>query len=137
MKKGFLALLIFLVLSVGMSTFAQDEPQLSSKPDIIMAPNCSVLTWFGTLCQDTDDGKVYKWNGATQVELASGTSGDMTYAEYDIGHDGKIDVAAGGTGITTAGLTGTPYVTAGAGAGENAAAEMTAFGFLANCPNLF
>lgn len=64
-----------------------------SAPLIFKDTNCNQVKYyrFGILCQDTDDGKYYKWSGAAMVEMAAGASGDMTKAAYDADDDGLIE----------------------------------------------
>lgn len=97
MRKYF----ILICLMVSWNCFAvwPSAPQQIPK----LSDDCNQAKYFtlGTLCQDTDDGKLYKGTGAAVEELAAGSSGDMTKAEYDAGDDGVIDLAAGGTGGTT------------------------------------
>ncbi len=47
---------------------------------VSVASNCDVATYYpiGKLCQDSDDGKLYKGTGAAVVEIAAGSSGDVT-----------------------------------------------------------
>ncbi len=71
MRKLFIALALTLLIAVNVN--AQTGGNLMN---IIPAADCSWLTFDGFLCQDTDDHKLYKWNGATQVELTAG--GDAT-----------------------------------------------------------
>lgn len=80
MKKilSFLFIIIFCQIMLHPQSILGSN--ISSPPYIIQSTNCSWLTWYGTLCHDTDDGKLYKWNGATQVELAGGGSGDVVAA---------------------------------------------------------
>lgn len=52
--------------------------------------NCNQAKYFtlGVLCQDTDDGKLYKGTGAQVVEIAQGTTGDVaTDAIWDAAGD--------------------------------------------------
>jgi hypothetical protein len=129
MKKLLVSFIILtIVLSSGLA-FGQRRTPPPGK-EIIPASSCAWLTVYGLLCHDTDDGKIYKWNGATQVELAAGASGDMTKAVYDAADDGKIDITAGGTGLDLTGLTGTLYVTAGVAAVTSAADMKTALGLV-------
>lgn len=96
MKRIFLA--IFLCLLMVGTAMAQKAVRA---PSIIQSPDCSWLIWDGTLCQDTDDHKIYKWNGATQVELAAGSSGDV------VGASTTQTWGAGTTLVWTFSVTGT------------------------------
>jgi hypothetical protein len=74
MKK---LLWIVLILSLFIGVNVNAAPK--SPPYVVGSSDCSWLTFYGVICQDTDDGKVYVWNGATQVELAaSAGAGDIT-----------------------------------------------------------
>jgi len=45
--------------------------------------------WYGALCQDTDDGKIYKWNGTSLEEIADVTGPEGGVADGDVaGFDG-------------------------------------------------
>lgn len=59
------------------------EAQVRRSPpptlQIFQSSDCSFLTWMGALCHDTDDGKLYKWDGASLSEIAATTGdGDIT-----------------------------------------------------------
>lgn len=133
MKKLLFLFAIILTLIPGISMALPPAPGMP-----VVDTNCNQSKYFaiGTLCQDSDDGKLYKGTGAAVVELAAGASGDMTLATYDAGVDGKIDTAAGGTGINTSASTGTAYVTGGTWSIKSAANEMTALGLTANAQSL-
>ena len=84
---GLMLLLPALATGSGMS-LSGGGPRLDS--------NCNQAKYFplGTLCQDTDDGKLYKGTGAAVVEIAAGSSGDMDKAVYDADDNSKIDSGA-------------------------------------------
>jgi len=129
MKKLLVILTILcFVLSYSMA-FAQRRSPPESR-NIVPASSCTWLTFYGVLCHDTDDGKIYKWNGATQVELAAGGAGDMTLAQFDTDLDGFIDANNGGTDIDTSALTGTPQIAAGVWSVANAATMKTNLGLV-------
>ena len=104
----YLLLIILLTASVA---FAQ--PGAIHGPyggGVSVAKDCDVATYYpiGKLCQDSDDGKLYKGTGAAIVEIAAGSSGDVTAATTDI-------TWGDGTGpeVFTFSVTGTdPTITA-------------------------
>ena len=69
-KAIFFAAFIVLI-STG---FALGQSIPSSPPKIIPASDGSWLNFYGFLCHDTDDGKIYKWNGAALEEVGAGSS---------------------------------------------------------------
>jgi len=58
--------------------------------------NCDQAKYYsiGRLCQDTDDGKLYKGTGAAVAELAAGSSGDFL-ADGTVPMTGILDAALG------------------------------------------
>jgi len=58
--------------------------------------NCDQAKYYsiGRLCQDTDDGKLYKGTGAAVVEIAAGNSGDFL-ANGTVPMTGSLDAALG------------------------------------------
>lgn len=57
-------------------------------PTLCFAEGVGVTTWdtncdqakyqkFGVVCQDTDDGKAYKWSGAAMEEIGTGSGGGV------------------------------------------------------------
>ncbi len=107
----YLLLIILLTASVA---FAQ--PGAIHGPyggGVSVAKDCDVATYYpiGKLCQDSDDGKLYKGTGSGVTEIADGSSGDVTAATTDI-------TWGDGTGpeVFTFSVTGTdPTLTATAG----------------------
>jgi hypothetical protein len=78
MKKWLLCFLVVIFI-FGLSNVYAQKKSPPPPPYIIRASDCSFLTWYGMLCHDIDDGKLYKWDGANLVELASaGGTGDIT-----------------------------------------------------------
>jgi len=122
---------IFMMLTLLWAGNAWAPPPAPNK-SVWLDTECNQAKYFplGTLCQDTDDGKLYKGTGAAVVELAAGASGDMTKAVYDVDTDNKIDAAKGGTDMDTSASTGTPYVTGGTWSVENAATMRTNLGLV-------
>jgi hypothetical protein len=76
MKRFLLSLL--LVLSLYGQAWA--PPPLP--PEIYKDTDCNQAKYqrFGILCHDTDDGKMYKWNGTSVVEVSLGGSVIVTDA---------------------------------------------------------
>lgn len=73
MKKIFW---IVLILSLFIGVNVQAAPK--APPYIVSSSDCAWLTFYGVLCHDTDDGKLYKWGGAALVELAAAAgTGDI------------------------------------------------------------
>ena len=75
MRKLFI-LFIAIFLFVGVAHAIPPIP-----PKIFLDTDCDQAKYhvFGVLCQDVDDGKLYKWDGGASVELAaSGGAGDIT-----------------------------------------------------------
>jgi hypothetical protein len=74
MKRLFLTLLI---LMFALPAYA--VPPVPSST-IAVASNCNVAAYFplGKLCQDSDDGKLYKGTGAAIEEIIAGTPGDVS-----------------------------------------------------------
>ena len=111
MKKWLLSIIgIILILS---GTAIAGGPSFSgggSGGAVITASDCDVAAYYaiGKLCQDTDDGKLYKGTGAAVVEIAAGSSGDVTAVTKDITWgDGT------GPSVFTFSVTGTdPTITA-------------------------
>ncbi len=69
--------------------------------------NCNQSQYFaiGKLCQDTDDGKLYKGTGAAVEEVGAGSGGSFTAAT-----SAEINTGTDNTkGITPAGLAGSRY----------------------------
>jgi hypothetical protein len=115
MKNIIKACIVDLTILLIAGVVYADRHQIPPPPPaIIQASDCSILTSYGFLCQDTDDGKLYKWNGVTQVEIAAGASGDMTKLVYDAGDDGFIDLEAGGLNADVSAYDGIPAITGGA-----------------------
>jgi hypothetical protein len=108
MKKYFLSLFLILILTVPV--FAQLNPA----PSIIPSADCSWLTFYGCLCQDTGDGKIYKWDGETQMELPAGGagSGDVVGPDGDVS-DGDVVGFDGTTGKIVKKITSISDVTLG------------------------
>ncbi len=96
MKGKVLIISALLTLFLFSSAFAQPGPKVY----IVQSEDCSFLTYYGTLCHDTDDGKLYKWNGATQEEV--GGSGDITSVWNDSAGDVSALVAAAGDSLNAA-----------------------------------
>jgi len=106
MKK----LLIFIfILFISSSVFAG---QITMAPTIIQSSDCTFLTWYGTLCHDTDDGRIYKWNGTALEEIQSGIALDTIWdAAGDLVQGTGADTAA----KLSAGAAGTVLRAAGVG----------------------
>lgn len=99
--------ILFIVLLLSSTVYAQMRAIPPAAPSIIRSSDCSFLTWVGTLCHDTDDGKLYKWNGAALVELAAGVTGAPTDAHYftdqaEAGLSAEVVVTANGKSLITA-----------------------------------
>lgn len=71
----------------------------SSTGSIKTSTNCDAATYhqLGILCQDIDDGKVYKWTGSATEELGSGSGSVATDSIFDASGD-----LVQGTGSNTA-----------------------------------
>jgi hypothetical protein len=104
MKRLFFTILI---LILAWPSYAV-PPAPSSGVNI--ASDCDVAKYYpiGKLCQDSDDGKLYKGTGSGVTEIAAGSSGDVTAATTDITWgDGT------GPSVFTFSVTGTdPTITA-------------------------
>ncbi len=81
--------IILLILAMAVSSWAQPSGGYNpphggsgeSGTSVSTASECNAAAYYaiGTLCQDTDDGKLYKGTGAAVEEIAS-SSGDVTGA---------------------------------------------------------
>lgn len=74
----YLAILLLLV-----PIMASAQPGGISGPwggGVSVSSDCDTAQYYpiGKLCQDSDDGKLYKGTGAAVVEIAAGSSGDVT-----------------------------------------------------------
>jgi hypothetical protein len=106
MKRIPLFIIAFLLIA-GTAFALPGSPPSSG---IATASNCDVAAYYavGKLCQDTDDGKLYKGTGAAIVEIASGASGDVTAASVAQTWGNATDPV-----VWTFGVTGTdPTITA-------------------------
>lgn len=100
MKKLNLVLLVVLSLFLIIGNAdAQTRRAIPPTAYVYQSSDCSFLTWYGALCQDTDDGKLYKWDGATQSEIAATTAdGDVTDVwACTTGNCNALTAAAGDT----------------------------------------
>jgi hypothetical protein len=77
MKKTLLITLAILLAS-GIA-YAAPPSGGGSGTGVQLSGECNAAAYFpiGTLCQDTDDGKLYKGTGAAVVEIAAGGAGDV------------------------------------------------------------
>jgi hypothetical protein len=118
--KKYLSLLAAILIVLSWEGLGWCPPPPPGNPKL--DTNCNQAKYFplGVLCQDKDDGKLYKGTGTAVVEIAAGGAGDMTKAQYDVADNGKIDadkidplnasiiaagtlaVAVGGTNSSTA-----------------------------------
>jgi len=65
----------FLILILLLPVFAHSR--MTPPVYVFQSSNCSFLTWYGALCHDTDDGKLYKWNGTALEEIATLNNGQL------------------------------------------------------------
>jgi hypothetical protein len=125
MKKVLLAILITLFWVSSAYSGPWDG---WSSGGIETAKDCNVAAYYplGTLCQDTDDGKLYKGTGSGVTEIAAGSSGDVTAATTDITWgDGT------GPSVFTFSVTGTdPTITATASKFDFGASSLAMTGSL-------
>jgi hypothetical protein len=101
---------LFIIAFLLMTGVAWSIPPSPPSSGIATASNCDVAAYYavGKLCQDTDDGKLYKGTGAAVVEIASGASGDVTAASVAQTWGNATDPV-----VWTFGVTGTdPTLTA-------------------------
>jgi hypothetical protein len=82
MKKVLIMALCFLLL-IATDAVAQYKYRGSGQ-GVTTASDCSTYIAIGQLCQDTDDGKLYKGTGSGVTEIAAGSSGDVTAVTKDI-----------------------------------------------------
>jgi hypothetical protein len=103
--KKLLAVLLMMLLPSSVA-FA-DTPVVGGTTGVYTSSECNAAAYYaiGTLCQDTDDGKLYKGTGAAVEEIATGST-----IATDTLWDAAGDLAYG-TGANTAGrlAAGTAY----------------------------
>lgn len=113
-RMSVVAFLAVLLASLGANAYAQFNVfSIPQKSGIITASDCSGYTSLGQLCQDTDDGKLYKGTGEAVEEVAGGVVGkvcktvmnpsDADYLLFDIASARTITkvsgIAVGGTSV--------------------------------------
>ena len=93
MKKYFVLICSFVLIYslVSWNCFAVPPSAPTQIPKL--DTNCNQAKYFplGTLCQDTDDGELYKGTGAAVEEIASGAA----YDDTGIGDDTTIGIDDG------------------------------------------
>lgn len=92
MKKLLLTILSILLLS----SYAQGAPWSTSSGSgsgVETSSNCNQAAYFaiGTICQDTDDGKLYKGTGAAVVEITAGAASSFLGATAKAADADKLD----------------------------------------------
>lgn len=108
MKKYLIALAVGFCVLCASNGFSQMRQIPPNPPTVFRAADCSFLTWIGALCHDTDDGKLYKWDGAALVELATASVGTVTNGKWCVGDAGGLvqcteDAPAGAGDVTAVG----------------------------------
>lgn len=79
MKRIVFLIILIITLALPSSGLCWSFPNVPvSSGVVVVAKDCSTYTAIGKLCQDSDDGKLYKGTGAAVVEIAAGSSGDVT-----------------------------------------------------------
>jgi len=74
-RMSVVAFLAVLLASLGANAYAQFNVfSIPQKSGIITASDCSGYTSLGQLCQDTDDGKLYKGTGSGVAEVTSASA---------------------------------------------------------------
>jgi hypothetical protein len=116
MKKGIaLLLFIFLILLFPRESPAPETTVMGGY-QIFTDTNCDRAEYhhFGIICQDIDDGKVYKWSGAAEIEITGSATGDV--AGPSASSDSELPLFSGTSGKTlkrSNTLTGIPKLTSG------------------------
>lgn len=131
MKKLLIFVTVAIIICGG---YAFALPPLPGSAGLTLKDtNCNQSKYFalGTLCQDTDDAKLYKGTGAAVEEVASASAGAGDVVGPAASAAGEVVVFDGVTGKAikrSSGLTGWPYITAGVLSVDTAANTRTALG---------
>jgi hypothetical protein len=113
----YLKLILILLFIFTFYIQAHCQPvHISGGNQVFTDANCDQAKYhqFGIVCQDTDDGKVYKWSGAAEIEITGSATGDVTGASSS--SDSELPLFSGTSGKTlkrSNTLTGIPKLTSG------------------------
>jgi len=118
LTKGLICLLFIFTFYIRFPVQAHCQPVHipGGNNQVFIDTNCDQAKYhaFGIICQDTDDGKVYKWSGAAEVEITGSATGDVIGPSSST--DSELPLFSGTSGKTlkrSNTLTGIPKLTSG------------------------